>query len=87
MTQSTAPVTTAKETGLGTFGGVYTPSMLTILGVIMYLSFGWVVGNVGLLGSWLIVTMAVSITLNLATAYVGAVWFSQTPLGLDSAGG
>ncbi len=36
--------------GLGTFGGVYTPSILTILGVIMYLRFGWVVGNVGLVG-------------------------------------
>ncbi|PSR16937.1 hypothetical protein C8255_15300 [filamentous cyanobacterium CCP3] len=30
--------------GLGTFGGVFTPSILTILGVIMYLRFGWVVG-------------------------------------------
>ena len=25
---------------LGTFGGVFTPSILTILGVIMYLRFG-----------------------------------------------
>jgi hypothetical protein len=33
--------------GWGTFGGVFTPSILTILGVIMYLRFGWVVGNVG----------------------------------------
>ncbi|MDX1430696.1 MAG: hypothetical protein R3282_10420 [Rhodothermales bacterium] len=33
--------------GLSTFGGVFTPSVLTILGVIMYLRFGWVVGNVG----------------------------------------
>jgi len=51
-----------KATGLGTFGGVYTPSILTILGVIMYLRFGWVVGNVGLLGSFIVVTLAVSIT-------------------------
>jgi len=51
-----------KTAGLGTFGGVFTPSILTILGVIMYLRFGWVVGNVGLLGSFLIVTLAVSIT-------------------------
>ena len=29
---------------LGTFLGVFTPSILTILGVIMYLRFGWVVG-------------------------------------------
>ena len=32
----------------GTFLGVYTPSVLTILGLIMYLRFGWVVGNIGL---------------------------------------
>ncbi|XTZ10058.1 MAG: Na-K-Cl cotransporter, partial [cyanobacterium endosymbiont of Rhopalodia yunnanensis] len=50
------------QEGLGTFGGVYTPSILTILGVIMYLRFGWVVGNVGLLGTLLIVILANSIT-------------------------
>ena len=33
----------------GTFGGVFTPTLLTILGVIMYLRLGWVVGNAGLL--------------------------------------
>jgi amino acid permease len=47
---------------LGTFGGVFTPSILTILGVIMYLRFGWVVGNVGLIGTLLIVTLSTSIT-------------------------
>jgi len=47
---------------LGTFGGVFTPSILTILGVIMYLRFGWVVGNVGLVGALIIVTLATSIT-------------------------
>lgn len=47
---------------LGTFGGVFTPSILTILGVIMYLRFGWVVGNVGLVGTLLIVVLATSIT-------------------------
>ena len=35
----------------GTFGGVFTPTLLTILGVIMYLRLGWVVGNAGLLRS------------------------------------
>ncbi len=48
--------------GLSTFGGVFTPSILTILGVIMYLRFGWVVGNVGLIGTLAIVTLATSIT-------------------------
>ena len=49
--------------GLGTFGGVFTPSILTILGVIMYLRFGWVVGQAGLAGSLAIVTIATLITL------------------------
>ncbi len=39
----------AKENKFGTFGGVYTPSLLTILGVIMYLRLPWVVGHAGLL--------------------------------------
>jgi solute carrier family 12 sodium/potassium/chloride transporter 2 len=53
---------TTAARGLGTFGGVFTPSILTILGVIMYLRFGWVVGNVGLIGALAIVTLATSIT-------------------------
>jgi len=46
----------------GTFLGVYTPSVLTILGLIMYLRFGWVVGNVGLPMTLFIVILATSIT-------------------------
>src|SRR6056297_736529 len=55
-------VTPKAKNGLGTFGGVFTPSILTILGVIMYLRFGWVVGNAGLLGTLLIVTISTGIT-------------------------
>ena len=47
----------------GTFGGVFTPTLLTILGVIMYLRLGWVVGNAGLVGAWLIIVMSFLITL------------------------
>ncbi len=47
----------------GTFGGVFTPTLLTILGVIMYLRLGWVVGNAGLLGAWAIILLSYSITL------------------------
>lgn len=47
----------------GTFGGVFTPTLLTILGVIMYLRMGWVVGNAGLLGAWLIIIVSFLITL------------------------
>ncbi|MFQ5459172.1 MAG: amino acid permease [Anaerolineae bacterium] len=46
----------------GTFDGVFVPTLLTILGVIMYLRLGWVVGTTGLLGAWLIIALAVAIT-------------------------
>lgn len=46
----------------GTFLGVYTPSVLTILGLVLYLRIGWVVGNLGLLQTILIVLIASSIT-------------------------
>jgi solute carrier family 12 sodium/potassium/chloride transporter 2 len=46
----------------GTFKGVFTPSILTILGVIMYLRIGWVIGNVGLVPTLIIVTLSTSIT-------------------------
>ena len=50
----------------GTFGGVFTPTLLTIMGVIMYLRLGWVVGNAGLLGAWLIIIISFLITLTTA---------------------
>jgi len=46
----------------GTFLGVYTPSVLTILGLIMYLRFGWVLGNLGLPLTLLVVLVCSSIT-------------------------
>ncbi|MEM6542638.1 MAG: hypothetical protein AAF634_15895, partial [Bacteroidota bacterium] len=54
---------TPKLKKFGTFGGVFTPTLLTILGVIMYLRLGWVVGNAGLLGTWLIIGISFLITL------------------------
>ncbi len=42
----------------GTFAGVYTPSVLTILGVIMYMRLGWVVGEAGLIGAIIIIVLA-----------------------------
>lgn len=52
----------------GTFGGVFTPTVLTILGVIMFLRVGWVVGNAGLLGALLIILVGFGITLCTALA-------------------
>ena len=53
---------TEPEQRFGTFLGVFTPSVLTILGLIMYLRFGWVVGNVGLPLTILIVLLSSSVT-------------------------
>ena len=52
----------SKGYGFGTFQGVYTPSILTIIGVVMYLRFGWMLGNVGLTTSLVIVTIGSTIT-------------------------
>jgi len=38
----------APQGRFGTFGGVFTPSILTILGVVMYMRVGWVTGQAGL---------------------------------------
>jgi len=54
--------------GLGAFLGVYTPTILTILGVILYLRFGWVVGHAGFFGALVIVLLANAITLVTALA-------------------
>jgi len=47
-----------KVARFGMLKGVFTPSILTILGVIMYLRFGWVVGHAGLVGTIAIVLLA-----------------------------
>nr|WP_263858130.1 amino acid permease [Waterburya agarophytonicola] len=82
---------------MGTFGGVFTPSILTILGVIMYLRFGWVVGNAGLIGTLVIVTISTSITFltalsvcAIATDKVvragGAYYMISRSLGIETGG-
>jgi amino acid transporter len=43
---------------LGTFAGVFTPSVLTILGIILFLRLGYVVGNAGLGATLLILLLA-----------------------------
>lgn len=52
----------AEGYGFGAFQGVFTPSILTIIGVVMYLRFGWMLGSVGLAASLAIVTMGSAIT-------------------------
>ena len=99
--KSTSPpragVVPGKPGGLGTFGGVFTPSILTILGVIMYLRFGWVVGNVGLWGTFLIVTLSTFITFLTALSIAaiatdqrvrigGAYYMISRSLGIEAGG-
>ncbi len=65
---------TAREQapGFGTFGGVFTPCTLTILGVIMFLRFGSVVGQAGLFRALLIIAAAKVITV-LTTLSLSAI--------------
>ncbi len=64
QTETPPPTGATRSTRrFGTFLGVFTPSVLTILGVMMYLRFGWVVGNTGLPVALLIVLMSSAITL------------------------
>ena len=50
----------------GTLAGVFTPTTLTILGVIMYIRQPWVVGNAGIVGALAILLISVAITLSTA---------------------
>uniref|UniRef100_UPI003D815A41 Na-K-Cl cotransporter n=1 Tax=Trichloromonas sp. TaxID=3069249 RepID=UPI003D815A41 len=82
---------------LGTFLGVFTPTVLTILGVIMYLRFGWVVGQVGLFKALFIVALANGITIitslclsaiatNSRVGVGGAYFIISRSLGLEIGG-
>jgi potassium/chloride transporter 4/5/6 len=79
---------------LGTFIGVFTPSILTILGVILFLRTGWVVGNVGLVGAVTIVVIANAVTIvtaaslsavatNMRVGAGGAYYILSRSLGVE----
>ncbi len=68
---------------LGTFGGVFVPNVLTILGVIMFLRTGWVVGNAGLRSALLILLIANAITF--LTALSLAAVATNTKVGVGGA--
>lgn len=68
MATQTQPLTgsaaSPNKTGrFGTFAGVFTPNVLTILGLILFLRIGWVVGQAGLLGAMVIIAIANLISL------------------------
>ena len=81
----------------GTFLGVYTPSVLTILGLVMYLRFGWVVGNLGLPLTLFIVIISSTITFitglsasavatNMRVGVGGEYYLISRSLGLELGG-
>jgi solute carrier family 12 (sodium/potassium/chloride transporter), member 2 len=83
--------------GYGTFGGVFVPTLLTILGVILYLRLGWVVGNAGLGGAVVIIVLALlisastglslsSVTTNIRIGAGGAYSIISRSLGIEVAG-
>jgi len=96
VTQPSTP-TAPGGAKLGAFLGVFTPSILTILGVILFLRLGWVVGNVGLVPALVIVVIANAITLatalsvsaiatNMRVGAGGAYYILSRSLGLEVGG-
>ncbi len=58
--------------GLGTFSGVFTPSILTILGIILFLRLGYVVGSAGLARALVMILVANGISV-LTTLSLSAI--------------
>lgn len=97
MADESKPPAEFKDLKFGTFGGVFTPCTLTILGVIMFLRFGQVVGQSGaisafiiLLGAKLITTLtAFSLSANATNTRVkggGAYYLISRSLGVEFGG-
>jgi solute carrier family 12 (sodium/potassium/chloride transporter), member 2 len=96
-TDKTVPSSYTAPKKFGTFSGVFTPTILTILGAIMYLREGWVVGNAGLIGAIAIIVIAniitfstglsiASVTTNIRVRAGGAFSIISQSLGLEVGG-
>jgi len=97
MTKPSSTPAQPAPTKFGTFGGVFTPSLLTILGVILFLRFANVVGYAGLWGTLAILLLATSITLvtglsissiatNMRVKGGGAYYLISRSLGVEFGG-
>lgn len=82
---------------LGTFAGVFTPSVLTILGIILFLRLGYVVGSAGLGQALVIIALANTISIltsislsavatNLKVKGGGDYYLISRTLGMDFGG-
>ncbi|MEJ2724188.1 MAG: amino acid permease [Deltaproteobacteria bacterium] len=83
---------------LGTFGGVFTPSILTILGIILFLRLGYVIGEAGLGRGLVIIALANAISVlttfslsaiatNLKVRGGGDYYLISRTLGVEFGGG
>ncbi len=90
-------IPTQPDRKFGTFGGVFTPNVLTILGVVMFLLAPWVVGTAGLSRGLMILLIANGITLltglslsaistNTRVGAGGAYFLISRSLGLEIGG-
>lgn len=62
----------AQDGKLGTFGGVFTPSLLTILGLVLFLRLGTVTGDVGLVAMLAILGLSTAVSV-LTTISLAAI--------------
>jgi len=87
----------ASAARFGAFAGVFTPTVLTILGIILFLRIGWVVGQAGLAGALIIIVVANLISLitglslssvatNMSVKAGGTYYMISRTLGLEIGG-
>ena len=76
---------TAQPEKFGSLTGAFTPCLLTIFGVIMFLGEGWVFGSAALGGAFLIILLsfaiiatALSMSTFVANIRVGYLWAVET---------
>lgn len=87
-------VTGQPQKGLGTFSGVFLPSFLQMVGVILYMRLSWLVGHTGIIPMTLIITLSstllfitalstTSIVTNMKVGSGGAYYIISRSLGIE----
>jgi amino acid transporter len=83
-----------RKPNLGTFVGVFVPSILMVFGVIIFLRLGWIVGQAGLIASLAIISLSTlialtttlsmaSISTNLTVGKGGVYYLLSRSLGIE----
>jgi solute carrier family 12 (sodium/potassium/chloride transporter), member 2 len=97
MSERAERVSAASPRRYGAFEGVFVPTVVTILGVVMFLREGWVIGNAGFGGGVLVILVAFlitgttalslsSVTTNIRIGAGGAYSVISRSLGIEVAG-